>query len=113
MKTLKQPWFDEEIARAKRIPKLPDVIEAPAVAGILNRTMNLKHWTIIATLCATALRVDELVHLQVGDIDSAQMIIHVTFRPLRLFTGRHRFITLRRLSCLPAFRAPAVYLPGS
>jgi len=77
VKTLKQPWFDEEIARAKRIPKLPDVIGAPAVAGILNRTMNLKHWTILATLYATALRVDELLHLQVGDIDSAQMIIHV------------------------------------
>src|SRR5579863_9264081 len=77
VKTLKQPWFDEEIARAKRIPRLPDVIGAPAVAGILNRTMNLKHWTILATLYATALRVDELLHLQVGDIDSAQMIIHV------------------------------------
>jgi site-specific recombinase XerD len=62
VKTLKRPWFDEEIARAKRIPKLPDVIGTPAVAGILSRTMNLKHWTILATLYATALRVDELVH---------------------------------------------------
>jgi len=75
--TLKQPWFDDQIARAKRIPRLPDVIGAPAVAGILNRTTNLKHWTIIATLYATALRLDELLHLQVGDIDSALMIIHV------------------------------------
>ena len=77
VKTLKQPWFDEEIARAKRIPRLPDVIGAPAISGMLNRTMNLKHWTILATLYATALRVDELLHLQVGDIDSALMIIHV------------------------------------
>lgn len=77
VKTLKQPWFDDEIARAKRIPQLPDVIPAPAIATILNRTSNLKHWTIIATLYATALRLNEMTHLQVGDIDSPQMIIHV------------------------------------
>jgi site-specific recombinase XerD len=77
VKTLKQAWFDDEIARAKRIPSLPDVIGSPAVADILNRTTNLKHWTIIATLYATALRLNELLHLQVGDIDSGQMIIHV------------------------------------
>src|SRR5664279_4727689 len=77
VKTLKRPWFDETIARAKRIPQLPDVIDAPAIATILNRTSNLKHWTIIATLYATALRLDELLHLQVGDIDSARIIIHV------------------------------------
>jgi len=77
VKTLKQPWFDDQIARAKRIPRLPDVIDAPAVADLLNRTANLLHWTIIATLYATALRLDELLHLQVGDIDSPKMVIHV------------------------------------
>jgi integrase/recombinase XerD len=77
VKTLKQPWFDDQIARAKRIPRLPDVIDAPAVANLLNRTANLLHWTIIATLYATALRLDELLHLQVGDIDSPKMVIHV------------------------------------
>lgn len=77
VKTLKRPWFDEEIARAKRIPRLPQVIDAPAIATMLNRTIHLKHWTIIATLYATALRLDELLHLQVGDIDSPRMIINV------------------------------------
>jgi integrase/recombinase XerD len=77
VKTLKQPWFDDQIPRAKRIPRLPDVIDAPAVADLLNRTANLLHWTIIATLYATALRIDELLHLQVGDIDSPRMMIHV------------------------------------
>lgn len=77
VKTLKQPWFDEQIARAKRIRTLPDVIDAPAITNILNRTTNLKHWTIIATLYATGLRLNELLHLQVADIDSPRMIIHV------------------------------------
>src|SRR5262245_504228 len=74
---LHQPWFDEAVPLPKRIRKLPDVIVASDVAAILNRTTNLKHWTILATLYATAIRIDELIHLQVGDIDSKQMMIHI------------------------------------
>jgi site-specific recombinase XerD len=77
VKILKRPWFDDEIPHVKRIPKLPDVIAAAAVAKMLNRTVNLKHWTIIATLYATALRLSELLHLEIRDIDSQQMIIDV------------------------------------
>jgi len=77
VQTLKRPWFDEQIPRAKRIPRLPDVIDAPSIADLLNRTANLLHWTILATLYATALRVDELLHLQLGDIDIPRMILHV------------------------------------
>jgi integrase/recombinase XerD len=75
--TLKQPWFDQTIPRPKQIRKLPCVIAASAIADMLNRTVNLKQWTIIATLYATALRVGELIRLQVGDIDSRRMVIHV------------------------------------
>jgi site-specific recombinase XerD len=75
--TLKQPWFDETIPRPKQIRKLPGVIAASAIADMLNRTANLKQWTIIATLYATALRVGELTRLQIGDIDSRRMVIHV------------------------------------
>jgi site-specific recombinase XerD len=75
--TLKQPWFDDAIPRPKQIRKLPGVIAASAIADMLNRTVNLKQWTIIATLYATALRVSELTRLQVSDIDSRRMVIHV------------------------------------
>jgi integrase/recombinase XerD len=60
--TLKQSWFDEAIPLPKRIRKLPEVISACEVAEILNRTGNCKHWTIIATLYATGVRLDELIH---------------------------------------------------
>lgn len=75
--TLKQSWFDESIPLPKRIRKLPEVIAACDVAEILNRTANLKHWTIIATLYATGVRLDELIHLKISDIDSKQMVIHI------------------------------------
>ena len=75
--TLKQSWFDEAIPLPKRIRKLPEVIAAGDVADILNRTANLKHWTIIATLYATGVRLDELIHLKISDIDSKLMVIHI------------------------------------
>jgi site-specific recombinase XerD len=37
----------------------------------------LKHWTIIATFYATALRCNELRHLKVSDIDSQRMVLQV------------------------------------
>ena len=77
VKTLKQRWFDDEIPYPKKQVRLPDVIRADDIVRILDRTSNLKHWTIIATLYATALRVHECSLLQVADIDHKDMIIRV------------------------------------
>ena len=77
VKTLKQPWFDEQVARTRRHPRLPSVLSASEITQILNHTHNLKHWTIIATFYATGLRCNELRNLKVHDIDSQRMLIHV------------------------------------
>jgi integrase/recombinase XerD len=77
VETLKQKWFDEEVAQPKRRPALPGILSADEVTSILDHTTNLKHWTIIATLYATALRCNELRNLKVGDIDSVRMVLHV------------------------------------
>jgi integrase/recombinase XerD len=52
-------------------------MSADDIGRILDRTSNLKHWTIIATLYATALRVHECSLLQVTDIDHKDRIIRV------------------------------------
>lgn len=77
VRVLKQSWFDEEIAVPKKRLQLPTVLSPDEITRILDRTINLKHWTIIATFYATALRCQELCHLQVSDIDSQRMILHV------------------------------------
>ncbi len=75
--TLKRSWFEEDIIRIKKRPKLPTVLSAEEITRLLDRTTNLKHWTIFATLYATGLRCDELRHLKVRDIDSQRMLIHI------------------------------------
>ncbi len=77
VKVLKQSWFDQEIAVPKRRLQLPTVLSPEQIARILDQTSNLKHWTIIATFYATALRCDELRHLKVSDIDSQRMVLYV------------------------------------
>ena len=74
---LKRSWFEEDVGRIKHRPKLPMVLSADEITRILDRTTNLKHWTIFATLYATGLRCNELRHLKIQDIDSQRMLIHV------------------------------------
>lgn len=77
VETLRRKWFDEEIAQPKRRPGMPGILSADEVTRILDHTTNLKHWTIIATFYATALRCNELRNLKVSDIDSERMVLHV------------------------------------
>jgi integrase/recombinase XerD len=75
--TLKQTWFEDEIPHPKRRLTLPGVLSAEEVTRMLDSTHNLKHWSILATLYATALRCSELQHLKVEDLDSQRMVLHV------------------------------------
>jgi integrase/recombinase XerD len=75
--TLKQTWFEDEIPHPKRRLTLPGVLSAEEVTRMLDSTHNLKHWSILATFYATALRCSELQHLKVEDLDSQRMVLHV------------------------------------
>ena len=77
VRLLKQRWFDEEIQRPKRHLRLPTVFSPEEITRILDATRNLTHWTILATLYATGLRARELRLLQVSDIDSERMVLHI------------------------------------
>jgi integrase/recombinase XerD len=77
VRTLRRSWFDEDVANIKQRIQLPTVLSAEEVASILDQTANLKHWTLIATLYATGLRVSEVRQLKVSDVDSQRMLIRV------------------------------------
>jgi integrase/recombinase XerD len=75
--TLKQNWFEDEIPQPKRRLTMPGILSTEEVTRMLDSTHNLKHWSILATFYATALRCGELQRLRVDDIDSKRMVLHV------------------------------------
>ena len=56
---------------------VPVVLSRQEVASLLASVDNLKHRTILATSYATGLRLSELLHLRVSDVDSQRMTVRV------------------------------------
>jgi site-specific recombinase XerD len=76
-KTLKVDWSIEHIPLAKREQKLPVVLSPAEVEQFLAAVISLKYRAIFMTIYSAGLRVSELTHLQVNDIDRERMVIHV------------------------------------
>lgn len=72
----KQKMFFE-IPRPKKPLKLPGVFSKEEIAAIINSVNNLKQKTILMIAYACGLRVSEVVSLNISDIDSNRMIIHL------------------------------------
>ncbi len=75
--TLKRDWNGFRIPRAKTGRKLPVVLSLQEIQAILSATRNLKHRALLMTIYSAGLRVSEVVHLKVSDIDSQRMVIRV------------------------------------
>lgn len=76
-KTLKRRYLLEEIPRPKRHRKLPEILSLEEVAQLIDAARNLFHRTLLMTLYSTGMRRAELCRLQVRDIDSQRMVIHI------------------------------------
>lgn len=61
----------------RRSRKLPRVLNETEVRRLLESATDLKEQAILMTFYATGLRLNELIHLQVKDIDSTKMQICV------------------------------------
>jgi integrase/recombinase XerD len=69
-RTLKQPWFAQEVAKPKVRRPLPTVLSREEVIALLDATPNLKYRALLATLYATGLQCEEAQRLKVSDIHS-------------------------------------------
>ena len=70
----------ERIAKMQpvRVPrKLPVILSREEVRRLIAASNNLKHQTALAVAYGTGLRVNEVVSLKIGDIDSKRMILRV------------------------------------
>jgi len=75
--TLKRDWNGFRIPRAKMRKKLPVVLSQQEIQALFSATRNLKHRALLMTIYSAGLRVSEVVHLKVSDIDSQRMVIRV------------------------------------
>jgi integrase/recombinase XerD len=74
---LHRDWMIEHIPYPRHEEKLPVVLSPTEVAAVFQVTRNLKHRTILMTIYAAGLRVSEVIHLRVEDIDSQRQVICV------------------------------------
>jgi integrase/recombinase XerD len=77
-KTLKRAWPKElELVRANPEFKLPVVLSAAEVRAILFQVQAFDHRVCLTTIYSCGLRLGEGLRLQVRDIDSERMFLHI------------------------------------
>lgn len=75
--TLGRPEQLPMIPYGKRPKVLPSVLAADEVVRLINATELPRDRLFVQVAYGCGLRLSELIHLRVGDIDSARMVIHV------------------------------------
>ena len=88
-----------QIPRMKEPKTLPVILTREEIAELISKVGNLKHRAILLTIYGSGLRVSELTHLKVSDIDSKTMRIFV-----RAAKGKKDRYTLLSESALAALR---------
>jgi integrase/recombinase XerD len=104
--TLKRTWPTFELIKPPREKRLPVVLSANEVCRLLGCVHRLHYRVCLSTIYSCGLRVGEGVRLQVPDIDSDRMVLHVrsgkgrkdrvvplpqsTLRMLRHYWSTHR-----------------------
>jgi integrase/recombinase XerD len=104
--TLQRDWTILDFIRPPQEQKLPVILSLEEVREILSRVRQPHYRVCLSTIYGCGLRLLEGVHLQVVDIDSGRMLLHVrggkgnkdrdvplpapTLSQLRQHWGRHR-----------------------
>jgi integrase/recombinase XerD len=76
-RTLKRQWTTLGLVRAAPEKKLPVILSIEEVRQILGCIRLPRYRVCLSTIYSCGLRLQEGPHLQVADIDSARMMIHV------------------------------------
>ena len=74
---LKRNWHTLKLIHAKREQRLPTVLSLKEIWTILNAVTTPQNKTYLTTVYSCGLRLNEALNLQVSDIDSNRMRIHV------------------------------------
>jgi integrase/recombinase XerD len=74
---LRRPYVIPSVVYPRTASKLPAVMSAEEIKLLIDTVKNIKHRTIIMLLYSSGLRVSEISHLKITDIDSKSMRIKV------------------------------------
>lgn len=77
--TLKREWPTLEFVRAPRKRKLPVVLSQEEVREVLGSIRIFRHRACLTTIYSCGLRIKEGTHIQVCDIHSDRLAVHVRF----------------------------------
>ena len=69
--------FFWEIPRPKKPFQLPKVLSEQEIGRLFNAVSNIKHKAILFTAYSAGLRVSEVVHLKIRDVDSDRMQLFI------------------------------------
>jgi len=99
--TLKREWTSLKFVRPQKEKKLPVILSINEVHHILNSIKIYYHRACLKVIYSLGLRIGEGTHLQVSDIDSDRMFVHIH----RGKGNKDRYIPLpqRTLDILRAF----------
>ncbi len=75
--TLKKSWDTLELIRAGNERRLPVVLSVDEARTIIGSIRTVQNRTYMYTVYSCGLRLQEALNLQVSDIDSKRMVIHV------------------------------------
>jgi len=76
-KVLVKPIPEALNLRLRKPSTSPTVLSQQDIAKLIEATSNLKHKTILFLIYSAGLRLNELLELRIGDIDSEAMRIHI------------------------------------
>jgi site-specific recombinase XerD len=88
-RTLKREWTTLGLVRPRRVKKLPVVLSREEVHRILEQVHTPVYQACLKTIYSCGLRLREGSHLQVADIDSGRMFLHIHGKG-----GKDRYVPL-------------------
>ena len=90
VKTLRRRYLLDDTPYPKAPQRLPLILSVEEMARLIDAADGLYHRTMLMVLYSTGIRSAELLQLQVADIDSRRMLIHIRQGK----GGRDRFVPL-------------------
>lgn len=76
-KVLNKPWDDIPLIKSPKVTHIPDVITIGQAHQLFTATNKLSYKVFFFTIYCMGLRLGEGINLQVGDIDTSHMRVHI------------------------------------